>query len=220
LGVDKGSDSTVELPTFGEPTVPTSRRRVLRFTKRCTKEFFYGKPHFMSMRLGRLLESRLAILLLILGLSALMLLLDFFNPLTNFFKSWNLHYLINNLWEYLAVLVPAYFILGFLVGYDESMRLFIWFLWIPVLYYVLKGILFLCFIIQDPGLPHVIGAWFGGAILDWRDFLLIYAASSYIYIWAFGAICILFMALGLIVNNSVWGGVRGSAINARSEFET
>ena len=169
------------------------------------------------MRLGRLLESRLAILLLVLGLSALMLLLDFHNPLMDFFKSWHLRYLINNLWQYLAVLAPAYFVLGFLIGYDESMRLFVRCLWIPVLYYVLKGILFLYFISQDPNLPHVIGASFGGAILDWRDFLFIYSASFYIYIWAIGAMCILFMAFGLILNYFFGGGVRSSAIEERSE---
>ena len=157
-------------------------------------------------------------LFFILGLSALMLLLEFFNPLMNFFKSWNLHYLINHLGEFLVILAPAFFILGFLVGYDESMRLFIWCLTIPVLHYVLKGILFLYFISQDPNLPHVVGAWFGGYgyILDWRDFVFLYAASGYIYLWSIGAICILFMILGLIVNYFFGGGVRSSTIKAEN----
>lgn len=155
-------------------------------------------------------------LFFILGLSALMLLLDFYNPLMDFFKSWHLHYLINHLGEFLAVFAPAFFILGFLVGYDESTKLFIWCLAIPVLHYALKGILFLYFISQDPNLPHVIGAWFGGYIVDWRDFAFVYAASGYMYVWSIGAICILFMILGLFVSYFFGGGVRSSAIRAEN----
>ncbi len=166
------------------------------------------------MRLGGLLESRLRLLFFILGLSVLMLLLDFFNPLINFYKTWNLHYLINHLGEFLAVLAPAFLILGLLSGYDESMKFFIWCLTIPVLHYVLKGLLFLYFISQDPNLPHVIGAWFGGYIVDWRDFAFVYAASGYVYMWSVGAVCILFMILGFLLSYFFGGGVRSSAIGA------
>jgi hypothetical protein len=137
----------------------------------------------------------------ILGLTLLLVILDYLNPFVNFYKTWNMHYVMNNLGWFMIFLVPIFFILGIAAEWYDSSDLFFASVLIPVYYYILKGFLFLFLIAQDPNLPHVIGVWYGGYILDWRDFSVIYFSSLPLYmlfVWrySFG-----FLALGYITGH-------------------
>jgi hypothetical protein len=69
-----------------------------------------------------------------------------------------------------------------------------------LVHYLFKGLLFLGLIALDPNLPHVIGAWYGGYILDWRDFSLIYFLTTWLFMWGVWRYCIGFLALGRILS--------------------
>lgn len=149
------------------------------------------------MRLLEPLEKRIVLILLIFGVAALILLLDFLNPFVDFFKTWNMHYVVNHLGWYMLPLVPAYFILGILIARGDSLKIYLHFLWIPVVHYFLKGILFVYIVIEDPSTLHVTGSWLGGYILDWRDFVFLQFAIFYFFMWSIGIFCIVLMTLGL-----------------------
>ncbi|TET90750.1 MAG: hypothetical protein E3J35_05530 [Methanomassiliicoccales archaeon] len=149
------------------------------------------------MRLFEALEKRIVLILLIFGLGALIVLLDYLNPFVDFFKTWDMYYVVNHLGWYMLPLVPAYLLLGFLVSRDDSLKIYLHFLWIPVVHYLLKGILFVYIVIQDPSILHVTGSWFGGYILDWRDFVFLQFAIFYFFMWSIGIFCIVLMTLGL-----------------------
>lgn len=161
----------------------------------------------LSMGLRDVVGKNWKVFTFTLGMTILLVLLDYLNPFVDFHKTWNMHYVINHQVGFLVFLIPMFFFLGFVsewsvISESEDMsELFFACVLIPVYYYILKGFLFLCLIAQDPNLPHVIGAWYGGYILDWRDFSLIYFASlplSMLLVWRY---CFGFMVLGYITSH-------------------
>jgi hypothetical protein len=152
------------------------------------------------MSLREVVERKWKVYAFILGMSLLFVLLDYLNPFVNFFKTWNFHYVVNNLVEYMCFLIPIFFFLGFISEWDDSDELFLACFWIPLFHYLFRGLLFLWFIALDPNLPHVIGAWYGGYILDWRDFSLIYFFTTWLFMWGVWRYSIGFLALGRILS--------------------
>lgn len=130
------------------------------------------------------------------SLSVALVILDYINPFLNFFKTWNMHYVINNLGWFMIFLVPIFFVLGFISQWEGMSDLFFACVLIPIYYFLLKGLLFLLFIAQDPNLPDVIGAWYGGYILDWRDFSIVYFFSLPLFMAFVWRYCLGFMVLG------------------------
>ncbi len=146
-----------------------------------------------------------------LGLSLILVLLDYMNPFVNFFKTWNMHYVINNLGWFMIFLVPIFFVLGFIAQWDGMSDLLFACVLIPVYYFLLKGLLFLWFIFQDPNLSYVIGTWYGGYILDWRDFSIVYFFSlplSMLFVWRY---CLGFLVLGYITSHFFGKSIRDFA---------
>lgn len=146
-------------------------------------------------------ERKLYYYSFILGLTIILVILDYLNPFVNFYKTWNMHYVMNNLGWFMIFLIPIFFVLGIASEWYDSSDLFFASVLIPVYYYILKGFLYLFLIAQDPNLPHVIGVWYGGYILDWRDFSVIYFSSlplSMLFVWryTFG-----FLILGYIIGH-------------------
>ncbi|MCK5290413.1 MAG: hypothetical protein KAR39_00140 [Thermoplasmata archaeon] len=159
-----------------------------------------------------------------LGMTLLLVLLDYLNPFVDFYKTWNMHYVINHQVGFLVFLIPIFFFLGVIsewevISESEDMsELFFACVLIPVYYYILKGFVFLFLIAQDPNLPHVIGAWYGGYILDWRDFTIIYYFSlplSMLLVWRY---CFGFMVLGYITSHIFGRSIRNLARTALSRI--
>jgi len=130
------------------------------------------------------------------AMSVTLVFLDYMNPFLNFFKTWNMHYVINNLGWFMIFLVPIFFVLGFISQWEGMSDFFFACVLIPVYYFLLKGLLFLWFIAQDPNLSYVIGSWFGGYILDWRDFSIIYFFSLPLFMAFVWRYCLGFLVLG------------------------
>lgn len=168
------------------------------------------------MKLHDILEKRKLLAILLLSLGALMLLLDFINPFTEFLKTWNIVYVLVNFFAYLSLLFPAYVILGYLVEREDTARLFFSCLWIPVIHYLLKGFLLLYYISQDPNLLNVMGAEIGWPLLDWKDFAVFYYGSFPLFIITIWAFTVVFMTLGVLIRflfgeeiGKIFEGIRG-----------
>ncbi len=146
-----------------------------------------------------------------LSLSLILVLLDYMNPFVNFFKTWNMHYVINNLGWFMIFLIPIFFSLGVIAQWDGMSDLFFACVLIPIYYFLLKGLLFLFLIAQDPNLPYVIGSWFGGYILDWRDFSIIYFFSLPLFMAFVWRYCLGFLVLGYIASHVFGKSIRNFA---------
>ncbi len=153
------------------------------------------------MRLFEALEKRSVLIILIFGLGALIVLLDYLNPFVDFFKTWNMYYVVNHLGWYMLPLVPTYFILGILIARDDTMKIYISFLFLPAVHYVLKSIVLVYLVFQDPSILQATGSWYGGYILDWRDFAFLSFAIYFFFIVSIGTFCIVLMTLGLGVGH-------------------
>ncbi|MEE9116511.1 MAG: hypothetical protein V3U09_06405 [Thermoplasmata archaeon] len=90
-----------------------------------------------------------------------MLLLDMFNPFTDFLKTWNIVYVLGHFFQFLALVAPAYIILGYALEAEDTAKLFFACLWIPVIHYLLKGFLLLYYTSQDPNLLVTMGSEIG-----------------------------------------------------------
>lgn len=160
------------------------------------------------MKLHDIIENRMLLSILLLGLGLLVLVLDVLNPFTEFLKTWNIVYVISNLFAYLALLAPVYVILGFLVESDDTAKLFFSCLWIPIIHYLLKGFLLLYMISEDPGLLISMGSDIGWRLFDWRDFAIFYYGSFPIYVVTVWAFSVIFMVLGILINFLFGEGIR------------
>lgn len=152
------------------------------------------------MKLEDVVERTRYLIVIVICLGGFVTLLDYFNPFMDFSRSWNMHYVVNHLAEFMLPLIPIYFVLGCIAKEDDSLRVLLSSFWIPVLHYLFKGLIFLYLIGQDPNLPNVVGVWFGGYVLNWQDFAVVYLATSYLFYWSIGRICIALVFLGVIVN--------------------
>ncbi|MFQ5884710.1 MAG: hypothetical protein ACE5IO_06385 [Thermoplasmata archaeon] len=161
------------------------------------------------MKFHEIIEKKRFLALLLLGLGALMLLLDFINPFTEFLKTWNIVYVLVNFFAFLSLLAPAYIILGFLVERDDTAKLFFSCLWIPIIHYLLKGFLLLYYISQDPNLLNVMGMEIGWTLVDWRDFAVFYYGSFPLFVITVWAFTIVFMTLGVLFNFLFGENIRG-----------
>lgn len=146
-----------------------------------------------------------------LSLSLILVLLDYINPFVNFYETWNMHYVVNNLGWFMIFLVPIFFSLGVIAQWDGMSDLFFACVLIPIYYFLLKGLLFLFLIAQDPNLPNVIGSWFGGYILDWRDFSIIYFFSLPLFMAFVWRWCLGFLVLGYIASHVFGKSIRNFA---------
>ncbi|TET90411.1 MAG: hypothetical protein E3J35_06560 [Methanomassiliicoccales archaeon] len=161
------------------------------------------------MEFHDIIEKKRFLALLLLGLGALMLLLDFINPFTEFLKTWNIVYILVNFFAFLAILAPAYIILGYLVERDDTAKLFFSCLWIPIIHYLLKGFLLLYYISQDPNLLNAMGLEIGWPLLDWRDFAVFYYGSFPLFVITVWAFTIVFMTFGVLINFLFGENIRG-----------
>jgi hypothetical protein len=169
------------------------------------------------MGLRDVVEKKWRIVAFTIGLTLLLVLLDYMNPFVDFYKTWNMHYVFNHLSWFMIFLIPIFFTLGIISEWEVTSEsehwsgLFFSCVLIPVYYYIIKGFLFIGMIVLDPGLPNVIGAWYGGYILDWRDFSLIYFASlplSMLFVWRF---TFAFLVLGYITSHIFGRSIRNFA---------
>lgn len=152
------------------------------------------------MRLHDLVDNTKLLALLLLGLGALFLLLDFLNPFTNFLETWSIVYVLANFFAFFATLAPAYIILGYLVERDDTARVFFASLWIPVIHYLLKGFLLLYLISQDPHILDLMGSQIGWTLVDWKDFAVFYYGIFPIFVITVWAFSIVFMIMGVLIN--------------------
>jgi hypothetical protein len=152
------------------------------------------------VKLHDIIENRKLLSILLLGLGALILVLDILNPFTEFLRTWNIVYVIANFFAYLALMAPVYMILGFLVEKDDTAKLFFSSLWIPIIYYLLKGFLLLYMISEDPGLLIPMGSDIGWRLFDWRDFAVFYYGSFPIFVVTVWAFSVIFLVLGVLIN--------------------
>ncbi|UCD91872.1 MAG: hypothetical protein JSV43_06445 [Methanobacteriota archaeon] len=163
------------------------------------------------MRLQFVVERKLYYYGFTFGLSIILVLLDYMNPFVNFFETWNMRYVINNLGWFMIFLIPIFFSLGVIAQWDGMSDLFFACVLIPIYYFLLKGLLFLFLIAQDPNLTYVIGSWFGGYILDWRDFSIIYLFSLPLFMAFVWRYCLGFLVLGYIASHFLGKHVRNFA---------
>lgn len=163
------------------------------------------------MELRFVVERKLHYYGFTLGLTVILVLLDYFNPFLNFYKTWNMHYVVNNLGWFMIFLVPIFFVLGFIAQWDGMSDLLFACVLIPVYYFLLKGLLFLWFIAQDPNLPYVIGSWYGGYILDWRDFSIIYFFSLPLFMLFVWRYCLGFLIIGYFTSYFFGKSIRNFA---------
>lgn len=146
-----------------------------------------------------------------LGLSVILVLLDYISPFVNFYETWNMRYVVNNLGWFMIFLVPIFFSLGVIAQWDGMSDLFFACVLIPIYYFLLKGLLFLFLIAQDPILPYVIGSYWFGGILDWRDFSIIYFFSLPLFMAFVWRWCLGFLVLGYIASHIFGKSIRGFA---------
>jgi hypothetical protein len=145
-------------------------------------------------------DDKKLLALLLLGLGALFLLLDFLNPFTDFLKSWSIIYVLVNFFLFFATLAPAYIVLGYLVERDDTAKIFFSSLWIPILHYLLKGFVLIYVITQDPSVLEMMGTQIGWTLFDWRDFAVFYYGIFPVFVITVWAFSIVFMAVGVLIN--------------------
>ena len=163
------------------------------------------------MKLHDFVENKKLMAMLLLSLGSLVLALDILNPFTEFLRTWNIVYILANFFAYLIMLAPIYIILGFLVEGEDTAKLFVTCLWIPIVHYLLKGFLLLYMISGDPNLLVTMGSDIGWRLFDWRDFAVFYYGSFPLYVVAVWAFSVVFMTLGVMVNLTFGEGLKNTA---------
>lgn len=160
------------------------------------------------MDLYDIMERRSYMVILLLGLGGLMLLLDILNPLTDFLKTWNIAYVLAHFFPFLAPMAPAYIALGYKVDREDTFRLFFAFLWIPVIHYLLKGVLLLYLISTDPNLLGTMGSEIGWWLQDWKGFSLFYFGSFPLFVITVWAFSVTFMTFAVFLLRPVGVEIR------------
>jgi len=151
------------------------------------------------MDLYDIMERRSYMAILLLGLGGLMLLLDILNPLTDFLKTWNIAYVMAHFFPFLAPTAPAYIALGYKVDREDTLRLFFACLWIPIIHYLLKGVLMLYLISTDPNLLGTMGSEIGWWLQDWKGFSLFYFGSFPLFVVTVWAFSVTFMTFAVFL---------------------
>jgi len=158
----------------------------------------------MSEIFVKVVDSRKLLASFILSISLLILAVDYFNPFLDFIRSWSILYIWKNLWSYLVIYSLIYFLLGFLFEREDTGKLFVSCLWIPLIHYVLKGVVLSCIISVNPQILVMMGPEIGTNLTGIEDFWVFYFGSLILFAISIWAIMIVFATAG-IGAKVLWG---------------
>lgn len=140
----------------------------------------------------------------LLSMSLLILSVDYFNPFLDFVRSWSILYMWRNLSSYLVMYGLIYFLLGNLFEKEDTGRLFVSCLWIPLIHYVMKGVVLSYIISANPQILAMMGSEIGTSLTGIEDFWVFYFGSIILFAISIWAIMIVFATAG-IGAKVLWG---------------